>query len=122
MDKIDKQIIDKLMSVAEVMSHFYSRYGTQEAVAKRVLDDLELLPHPNDACLEEENLVKCSGALSISRENGSRNLWTLDRVGKIVNKSFTEVVRHLYWNEAASWISCAKSEISTAGTLPPEDQ
>ena len=51
-DKIDKQIIDKLMSVAEVMSHFYSRYGTQEAVAKRFLDGLELLPHPNDACLE----------------------------------------------------------------------
>ena len=52
-DKIDKQIIDKLTSVAEVMSHFYSRYGTQEAVAKRVLDDLKLLPSPRDACLEE---------------------------------------------------------------------
>ena len=72
-DKIDKQIIDKLTSVAEVMSHFYSRYGTQEAVAKRVLDDLELLPSPSDACLKE--------ALSISHENRSRNLWTLDRVG-----------------------------------------
>ena len=77
-DKIDKAIIDKLTSVAEVMSHFYSRYETQEAVAKRALDNLELLPPPSDTSLQEENLVKCSGALAISRENGSRNLWTLD--------------------------------------------
>ena len=52
-DKIDKAIIEKLTSVAEVMSHFYSRYGTQEAVAKRVLDDLELLPPPSNASLKK---------------------------------------------------------------------
>ena len=33
-DKIDKVIIYKLNSVAEVMSHFCSKYGTQEAVGK----------------------------------------------------------------------------------------
>ena len=65
-DKIDKAIIDKLTSVAEVMSHFYSRYGTQEAVAKTVLNDLKFLPAFSDTSLEEENLVKCSGALAIS--------------------------------------------------------
>ena len=57
-DKIDKAIIDNLTSVAEVMSHLYSRYGTQKAVVKRVLDDQELLPPPSDTSLEDENLVK----------------------------------------------------------------
>ena len=57
-DKINEAIIDKLTSVAEVMSHLYSRYGTQKAVVKRVLDDQELLPPPSDTSLEDENLVK----------------------------------------------------------------
>ena len=70
-DKIDKAIIDNLTSVAEVMSHFYSRYGTQEAVAKRVLNNLELLPPHSDTSLEEENLVKCSGALDIWQQQKS---------------------------------------------------